>query len=110
MRACRERRFSTHDGVELFFRHCPARSTRPRGAIVMLHRGHEHSGRMDRLPGEFGLDDFAFYAWDARGHGRSPGARGDCPSFGTAVRDQQSFVHNNAAEDGLAVEDIAVLA
>ena len=58
-----------------------------RGAIVMFHRGHEHSGRMAHLPDELDLPDFDFFAWDARGHGRSPGARGHAPSFGTSVRD-----------------------
>ena len=44
-----------------------------RGAIVMFHRGHEHSGRMAHLVDELRLPDFDFFAWDARGHGRSPG-------------------------------------
>lgn len=45
MQSAEELTFTTHDGVELFYRHWPAEGT-PRGAIVMLHRGHEHSGRM----------------------------------------------------------------
>ena len=47
-----------------------------RGAIVLFHRGHEHSGRMAHLVDELDLPDFDFFAWDARGHGRSPGERG----------------------------------
>ena len=43
-----------------------------------------------------GLPDFAVFAWDARGHGRSPGERGFSPSFGTSVRDVQSFVDHIA--------------
>ena len=46
----------------------------PRGAIVLFHRGHEHGGRIAHLVDELDLPDFAFFAWDARGHGRSPGA------------------------------------
>jgi len=110
VRDCVERSFVTHDGVELFYRHWPATSGKPRGAIVLLHRGHEHSGRMAHLPPEFDLPDFAFYAWDARGHGRSPGARGFSPSLGASVRDVQSFVEHIAASDGIAVEDMAVVA
>jgi alpha-beta hydrolase superfamily lysophospholipase len=37
-----ERRFTTHDGVELFYRHWPAVSRESRGAIVLFHRGPEH--------------------------------------------------------------------
>ena len=77
MRPVEEKTFRTHDGVELFYRHWPAASGAARGAIVLFHRGHEHSGRMAHLVDELDLPDFDFFAWDARGHGRSPGARGD---------------------------------
>ncbi len=43
-------------------------------------------------PAELDLPEFDFFAWDARGHGRSPGARGDSPSFGTSVRDVETFI------------------
>jgi alpha-beta hydrolase superfamily lysophospholipase len=105
-----ERHFSTHDGVELFFRHWPATSGTPRGAILLFHRGHEHGGRMAHLVEELDLPDFAFYAWDARGHGLSPGERGYSPSFATSVRDVQTFVDHIAATDRVAVEDMAVVA
>ena len=76
-----ERTFRTHDGVDLFYRHWPAPAAPARGAIVLFHRGHEHSGRMAHLVDELDLPDFDFFAWDARGHGRSPGERGYAPSF-----------------------------
>ncbi len=76
-----ETTFRTHDGTELFYRKWPARSDKAKGAVVLLHRGHEHGGRVAHLVDELGLHDFAFYAWDARGHGRSPGIRGFSPSF-----------------------------
>ena len=82
-RTATEHTFETHDGVQLFYRHWAATAGRARGAIVIFHRGHEHSGRMDHLPRELDLPDFDFFAWDARGHGRSPGPRGHAPSFGT---------------------------
>ena len=49
-RPVKECTFQTHDGVELFYRHWPSQ-TPARGAIVMFHRGHEHSGRMAHLAG-----------------------------------------------------------
>jgi alpha-beta hydrolase superfamily lysophospholipase len=104
-----ERTFVTHDGVELFYRHWPASGT-PRGAIVMFHRGHEHSGRLAHLPDELGMADFDCFAWDARGHGRSPGVRGYSPSIGTSVRDVQTFVDHIAAAHGFASESIAIVA
>ena len=109
-RAVEEKTFVTHDGVELFYRHWPALTGAPRGAIVLFHRGHEHSGRMAHLADELNLPDFALFAWDARGQGRSPGPRGFSPSLGTSVRDVQTFVQHIAVSYGFAEEDIAVVA
>ena len=110
MRVVHEKTFETHDGVSLFYRYWPAVSDSPKGAVVLFHRGHEHSGRMAHLSDELDLPDFAVFAWDARGHGRSPGERGYSPSLGTSVRDVQGFVDHIAATYGIAVEDMAVVA
>lgn len=108
-RPAQELQFRTHDDVALFYRHWPAAGPR-RGAVVLFHRGHEHGGRMAHLVDELGLPDFDFFAWDARGHGRSPGQRGHSPSFATSVRDVQSFVDHIARAHGIAPEDIHVVA
>ncbi len=105
-----EKSFTTHDGVELFYRYWPALTPTPKGAILLFHRGHEHSGRMAHLVDELDLPDFAFFAWDARGHGRSPGERGYSPSIATSVRDVQSLVDHIAASYGISTEDMAVIA
>ena len=110
MRQVEERTFRTHDGVDLFYRYWPAASPAPKGAIVLFHRGHEHSGRMAHLADELDLPDFAVFAWDARGHGRSPGERGFSPSLGTSVRDVDTFVRHIAASYAIPVESMAVLA
>jgi alpha-beta hydrolase superfamily lysophospholipase len=102
--------FSTHDGVSLFYRRWPATTPARRGAIVLFHRGHEHGGRMAHLVDELDLPDFDFYAWDARGHGLSPGVRGDSPSLGHSVRDIQSFVDHLCNTFDLQESDIAVIA
>ena len=49
-----EKTFRTHDGVELFYRYWPTLSAKPRGAVLLFHRGHEHSGRMAHLADELG--------------------------------------------------------
>lgn len=108
-RTAREADFITHDGETLFYRHWPATGPRCRGAIVLLHRGHEHSARVAHLVDELDLPDFAFFAWDARGHGRSPGARGYSPSAAASVRDLQIFVEHIRDTHGIAIEDIAVV-
>src|SRR5690348_4885803 len=105
-----ESRFVTHDGTELFYRHWPAIRSPRKGALVLFHRGHEHSGRMAHLPDELELDDFDFFAWDARGHGLSPGTRGYSPGIACSVRDVQSFVDHVSERYGLAIESIGVIA
>lgn len=109
-RVVEEKKFVTHDGVELFYRYWAVASDTPKGAIVLFHRGHEHSGRMAHLVDELDLSDYAFFAWDARGHGRSPGERGYSPSLAASVRDVQTFVEHIAAKYDMAVEDMAVIA
>lgn len=112
MRESSNHHFVTHDGVELFYRHWPAAagSEEPRRAVLLFHRGHEHSGRIGHLADELELPGFDVFAWDARGHGQSPGARGDSPSFGTSVRDVQTFVEHIASTYGIAISEMAVVA
>jgi alpha-beta hydrolase superfamily lysophospholipase len=104
-----EHTFNTHDGQALFYRHWAATQPR-RGVIILFHRGHEHSGRMAHLVDELNLPEFDFFAWDARGHGKSPGARGFSPSFATSVRDVQTFTQFLCGTHGLAEKDIYVIA
>lgn len=109
-RTPREHHFATHDGESLFYRHWPATSGQRRGAIVLFHRGHEHGARMAHLVDELNLPDFDFFAWDARGHGHSPGARGYSPSFATSVRDVQTFVEHIGSAHGVPEQDLYVIA
>ncbi|GGU65294.1 hypothetical protein GCM10009504_22820 [Pseudomonas laurentiana] len=113
MREAQQQSFSTHDNVSLFYRHWPAiqrDEATPRRALVLFHRGHEHGGRMAHLADELDLPGFDVFAWDARGHGESPGARGDSPGFATSVRDVQTFIEHIRDQYGIAVEEMAVVA
>ena len=105
-----QKTFLTSDGTELFYRYHPAADGSSGKAIVLFHRGHEHSGRMMFVADELGFDDFAYFAWDARGHGMSPGERGDSPSIGTSIADIQDFMQHIQREYGIEPENIAVIA
>ena len=102
--------FTTRDGTELFYRYRPAQDGSRDKAIVLFHRGHEHSERMMHIADESGLNEFAWFAWDARGHGRSPGERGDSPSLGTSVSDIQDFIDHIQTAYGIAPQQMAVVA
>ncbi len=110
MRSAETNHFSTHDGVALFYRRWPAVNGPAKGAVVLFHRGHEHSGRLAHLADELSMPDYDIFAWDARGHGESPGERGDAPSFAALIRDVQSFVDHIGNAHGIMPADIAVVA
>jgi len=109
-RDVQEHVFCSHDGVELFYRFWPSIAAKPKGAIVLFHRGHEHSGRVSHIVDELNLDDYAFFAWDARGHGQSPGPRGFSPSMATSVRDVNCFIEHICQSYHFEQEKIAVIA
>lgn len=110
-RAPDERQFLTNDNTELFYRYWPATSA---GAtpkvIVLFHRGHEHSGRLQHIVDELAMPDTCFYAWDARGHGRSPGLRGYSPSLMRSVQDVDEFVRFAAKDSQASLDDVVVVA
>ena len=104
-----ERFFTTWDGERLFYRAWMPQRPAAR-ALVLFHRGHEHSGRFEELVSLLDLPDFAIFAWDARGHGRSPGERGWAPSFACLVRDAECFIRHIGREHAIAAADIGVIA
>ncbi len=108
MRESRERVFHSFDNTQMHYRMWDAPGPRDR-AIVLLHRGHEHSGRWQDMVDGLGLADVPMFAWDARGHGLSPGRRGKGPSFQTLVRDADAFVRHVSQAHGIAMEDIVVI-
>lgn len=105
--------FNTSDGTRLFYRAWQPGSApvdRPIRALIFLHRGHEHSGRIAKLVERFGLPHDWAFAYDARGHGYSPGDRGDAPDFATLVSDLDTFVRHVESRYGVATENMIVVA
>jgi len=104
-----EHRMATWDGAELFYRAWQPKTPTDK-ALLIFHRGHEHSGRMTDLVEALALDDFNVFAWDARGHGRSPGERGYADNFSVLVKDVEAFVQFVAQRHAIPMENMAVLA
>jgi alpha-beta hydrolase superfamily lysophospholipase len=101
--------FTSWDGTELYYRAWPAKVPADK-ALIFLHRGHEHSGRIAQQVEELGLDDCHAYAWDLRGHGHSPGPRGYADDYYDHVRDLDAFVKFVSATYGIAVENMVLVA
>src|SRR5260370_11280948 len=97
------------DGAELFYRSwIPAKAIDK--ALLLFHRGHEHSGRWQETVESLGLDDVAVFAWDARGHGGSAGERGAARSGYDGVKDVEAFARHITKEHVVRYEQTIVLA
>jgi alpha-beta hydrolase superfamily lysophospholipase len=103
-----EETMTSWDGAKLFYRAwLPAQGTEK--ALLLFHRGHEHSGRWSEFVELLGLPEVAIFAWDSRGHGRSPGERGAAENCAALVKDVDAFVCHIVAQHGFALENIIVL-
>ena len=108
-RVAEEHHFRTDDGLDLFYRAwLPA--TEMHRAVLLFHRGHEHSGRFQELVESLDLPDTAFFAWDSRGCGVSPGERGDARSLGQLESDMEDFLHHLVRAHEVQPENTVVLA
>lgn len=98
--------FLGFNGAELFYRvwnYMPNQKT-----IIALHRGHEHSGRMEDLATDYHFDKYNIFSFDLRGHGYTPE-----PVSGTFmdyVRDFDCFVKYLNDEYAVSTENIFVIA
>ena len=104
-----ENTMKSWDGTELFYRSWLPKKKSKR-AIILFHRGHEHSGRWQDVIEKLDLPDTNFFAWDARGHGRSPGERGYAENFGCLIKDVDAFVRYISEQYNIAYNDIIVMA
>lgn len=100
--------FPTADGLSLHYKAWNTDgATR---ALVLLHRGHEHADRWDSVIPGLEMPETAIFAWEARGHGQSPGERGHAPGFMQYVRDLDAFFRHLQATHGLVPEKTVVVA
>ncbi|MBI1731866.1 MAG: alpha/beta fold hydrolase [Gammaproteobacteria bacterium] len=96
------------DGTELFYRAWHPLHIQKK-ALLVFHGGHEHSGRFHELVHRLGLRDVSVFAWDARGHGRSPGVRGHARHFHDFVRDADAFIRHVSETYGIPTSDMVLL-
>lgn len=79
-------------GAELFAQ-CWLPASSPHGLVVLVHGFGEHSDRYRNLVAALTDGGYAVYAFDHRGHGRSPGKRGHTDQFADFIEDAQQVAH-----------------
>ena len=111
IRAVQEHTFIAVDGAAIFYRYWPSQNQQAaKRAIILFHRGHEHSGRQQDIVDSLNMPNYACFAWDARGLGKSSGVRGYADNFGVFAKDADGFARYICTEYGYKIEDIAVVA
>lgn len=83
--------FHSSDGLELFGQGWQPEE-KPKGVVCLIHGLGEHSGRYAPMAERYTRAGYALAGFDLRGHGRSPGKRGDAPSFDAFMDDISSFI------------------
>ncbi|MBN2768712.1 MAG: bifunctional alpha/beta hydrolase/class I SAM-dependent methyltransferase, partial [Campylobacterales bacterium] len=102
------KKFPGYQGRELLARIWKNKTKHNGKVIVLLHRGHEHSERLDEVANYASFDAYKKYAYDYRGHGYEKGE----PSydFMDLVRDLDCFIQFVQEDAKVAIEDIFIVA
>lgn len=94
----REGTFQGTGTLELFYQ-CWRPENTPRAVLAIVHGFGEHSGRYMNVVNHFVPRGYAVYGFDHRGHGRSPGKRGDIAAWSDFREDVRAFVQRVAAQE-----------
>jgi len=112
--------YNAYDGTAIYYRYwltMPLENIKQAGQqhtqqrqVILLHRGHEHSGRLAELGEQFAKAGYQVFAWDARGNGRSGGIKDHAESVTELERDLDGFVQLVIGQTGIAITDTLIVA
>ncbi|MGE6795721.1 alpha/beta fold hydrolase [Psychrobacter okhotskensis] len=112
--------YNAYDGTAIYYRYwltMPLENVKQTSQqhtqqrqVILLHRGHEHSGRLAELGEQFARAGYQVFAWDARGNGRSGGIKDHAESVTELERDLDGFVQLVIGQTGIAIEDTLIVA
>jgi len=100
--------FNTFDGQALFYRCWKNESNNNGKVLLLLHRGHEHSLRLNNIAENAAFEGYTIYSFDNRGHGETEVEA--TFEFMNLVRDLNSFVTFVCTKEKKKSEDIFVIA
>jgi len=100
--------FKTFDNQELFYRTWEHDAPSNGRVLLLLHRGHEHSGRLESIASKKEFAGYKIYSYDNRGHGETTVEA--TYEFMDLVRDLDSFVNFVCEKEGKSKEELFVVA
>ena len=98
--------FNTFDGNKIFYRVWNFEKNKK--TLIIIHRGHEHSERLNELAQDEKFLKYNIFAYDLRGHGYTETKTS--PNAMDYVRDLASFVNHIKDKYQIKEEDIFIVA
>ncbi|WP_338992030.1 alpha/beta fold hydrolase [Fusobacterium animalis] len=98
--------FDTFDGNKIFYRKW--NFEKDKKTLIIIHRGHEHSERLNILTQDEKFLKYNIFAYDLRGHGYTKIK--SSPNSMDYVRDLDSFVKHIKSKYQIKEEDIFIIA
>lgn len=83
---------SSQKNSPLFYQSFLADKEETQKNLVFVHGAQEHSGRYKHLIKSLNQKNISCFGFDIKGHGKSPGARGDTASFSEFLEDLDCFL------------------
>ncbi|WP_158978412.1 bifunctional alpha/beta hydrolase/class I SAM-dependent methyltransferase [Cellulophaga sp. L1A9] len=98
--------FNSFDGSEIFYRKWNFKPSQK--SVIIIHRGHEHSERLNDIATSSQFSEYNIFAFDLRGHGHTKTATSSV--FMDYVRDLDAFAHYLKSTYTIPSNDIFVIA
>jgi len=100
--------FESFDKSQLFYRQWKPKARSSGKILILLHRGHEHSERLDQIANNAAFAKFKIYSYDNRGHGHTEAKA--TYEFMNLVRDLDAFVKFVCAKEKKKTQDVFIVA
>ncbi len=100
--------FKSFDETKLFYREWEHDVASNGRLLIILHRGHEHSGRLESIAAKPEFEGYKIFSYDNRGHGNTKSEASY--EFMDFVRDLDTFVSFVCEKEGKSQEDVFIIA
>ncbi|WP_024480934.1 bifunctional alpha/beta hydrolase/class I SAM-dependent methyltransferase [Cellulophaga baltica] len=98
--------FNSFDGSEIFYRKWNFKPSQK--SVIIIHRGHEHSERLNDIATSSQFSEYNIFAFDLRGHGHTKTETSSV--FMDYVRDLDAFAHYLKSAYTIPSTDMFVIA